>query len=185
MESFIARFAIDPALELTYLTTIALHDASLLNRVKPTDDGLHMLAEPSDARRKNVGAQMKCARFLAILAAVVLFLPAMMIAKDKEEGSVQLTTPIQLGNTRLQPGEYEVEWIPSNSGIKVKFLQQDKTLATVHGEVVELKHPSPYDAVVLKPARSGQGNTIDEIEFDNRSEALRIEPRIKPSGVTP
>ena len=133
---------------------------------------------------ENVGAQMKCARFLAVIATVVLFLPAVMAAKDNDEGSVQLTTPVQLGNTQLQPGEYKVEWTPSDSGIKVKFLQQDKTLATVHGEVVELKHPSPYDAVVLQPARSGQENTIDEIEFDNRSEALRIDPGVRAtSGV--
>jgi hypothetical protein len=128
---------------------------------------------------------MKCVRILAIIAAVVLFLPAIMAAKDKDEGDVQLATPVRLGNTRLQAGEYKVEWMPSNSGVKVKFLQQDKTLATVSGEVVELKHPSPYDAVVLKPAKSGQGNTIDEIVFDNRTEALRIEPGMRASsGVT-
>lgn len=134
---------------------------------------------------KNVGAQMRYVRFLAIIAAVVVFLPAMMAAKDdKDEGNVQLTTPVQLGAIRLPPGEYKVEWMPSNSGVKVNFLQHDKTLATIHGQVVELKHPSPYDAVVLKPAESGQGTTIDEIDFDNRTEALRIEPGMRaPSGV--
>lgn len=126
---------------------------------------------------------MKCVRLFAITAVVVLFLPAVMAAKDKDEGKVQLTTPVQLGTTELQPGEYTVEWTHAGSSVKVNFLQHDKTLATTSGKVVELKHPSPYDAVVLKPTKSGHGKTIDEIDFDNRTEALRIEPTMRtPSG---
>lgn len=123
-------------------------------------------------------------RFFVITAAVVLFLPAFIAAKDKDPGKLQLTTPVELGATQLNPGEYEVEWTNSGSGVKVNFLQNDKTIAMTSGKVVELKHPSPYDAVVLKPTKSGHGKTIDEIDFDNRIEALRIEPGRAQSGAS-
>lgn len=118
---------------------------------------------------------MKCARFL-LIAAIALLLPALAAAKDKDEGGLQLTTAVQLGTTQLQPGDYKVVWTNNGSDVKVTFLQHDKVLATTTGQVIELKHPSPYDDVVLKPVGNSQAKTIDEIDFSNRTEALRIEP---------
>jgi hypothetical protein len=128
---------------------------------------------------ETVGTKMKCVRFFAIMAAILLFLPAVVAAKNKDEGKLQLTASVQLGATQLKPGEYKVEWTHAGSGVKVNFLQNDKTVVTTSGKVVELKHPSPYDAVVLKPTKSGHGKTIDEIDFDNRTEALQIEPTMR------
>ena len=122
---------------------------------------------------------MKSARLLCVIAVFAVFFPLFATAKDRDEGSFQLTVPVQLGATQLQPGEYKAEWTPSGSHVNVSILQHDKVLATAAGQVIELKHPSPYDDVVLKPMKHGQATTIDEIDFENRTEALRIEPMLK------
>jgi hypothetical protein len=126
---------------------------------------------------------MKCARFLPTLAAAVLLLPAIAAAKDKDEGRFQLTTSVELGSVRLEPGEYKVSWISAGSDVKIIFLQDDKIQANAVGEVIELKHPSPYDDVVLKPTNHGQAKTIDEIDFEGRTEALRIKPTASANNV--
>jgi hypothetical protein len=121
--------------------------------------------------------KIKCARFLAV-AALLALLPIAALAADKDEGRIQLTTPVQLGTVHLKPGEYDVAWIPDGSHVKVNFLQNKKVLASAEGSIVEHKQPSPYDAVVLKSTSDGKAQTIDEIDFDNRTESLRIEPVI-------
>lgn len=118
---------------------------------------------------------MKCAR-MVVVAALLSLLPIAAAAADKDEGRIQLTSAVQLGAVQLKPGEYDVAWIPDGSHVKVNFLQHKEVLATAEASVVEHKHPSPYDDVVLKPTQNGRAQTIDEIDFDNRTESLRIEP---------
>jgi hypothetical protein len=119
---------------------------------------------------------MRFAQLVTLIAAVVLLSPIAIFAKQKDQGKMQLGDTVQIGSAQLKPGDYKVEWYGSGPTVKVEFLRYDKMVATTAGKVIELKHPSPYDDVVLKPTKHGQSQTIDEIDFNNRREALRIEP---------
>jgi hypothetical protein len=124
---------------------------------------------------------MKFARFVALIAAFTLLPLAIMVAKEKNQGKLQLTDPVQIGTTQLKPGNYKVEWTGTKPIVKVNFVQNDKTVASSSGRIIELSKPSPDDAVITKSAKSGQARRLEEIDFGNRTEALQIEPRMTSS----
>jgi hypothetical protein len=79
---------------------------------------------------------------------------------------------------RLEPGTYKVEWNGAGPTVQINILQGNKTVATTSGRIVELQRPSSYDDVVLKPVANGNVKTIDEIDFNNRKEGLRLTPNM-------
>jgi hypothetical protein len=114
---------------------------------------------------------MRIARFSALLCAFALALSAGAFAKVKNEGSFDLAQPATIGSTQLQPGHYEVEWTGASGIVSVDVVQHGKTLATAKGTLKELASKAPYNAVTLKPS-SNHSNRIEEIEFNNRKDAL-------------
>jgi hypothetical protein len=94
-------------------------------------------------------------------------------AKDSNSGKFDLEQPAKIGSTVLQPGQYTAEWTGSKDAVKINILQHGKTVATAEGSVKELPTKSPYSSVSM---RSQADNTkrVDEIDFNNRSEALII-----------
>jgi hypothetical protein len=115
---------------------------------------------------------MKCRSLLCLLAGLALLLPVAAVAKDKDQGKVQLANPVHIGTTQLKPGTYKVEWSGNGPVVNINFVRNDKTVATTSGRVVHLKKASPYNAVVVNT----KAKTLDEIDFSNRTEALRIAP---------
>ena len=115
-------------------------------------------------------------RAFCLVIATGLLIPFAAFAKEKDQGNLQLADRVRIGSARLQPGNYKVEWKGSGQNVNVNFLQHRKVMATAEGKLIQLQKPSPYDAAVLH--RNGQGKlkTLDEIDFDNRTEALRLEP---------
>jgi hypothetical protein len=116
--------------------------------------------------------------FAAIILAIILFLPVAAFGREKNEGNLRLPDPVEIGSTRLQPGTYKVEWSGSGPAVHVSILQGKKTVATTSGKILELQRPSSYDDVVLKPVPSRNLESIDEIDFSNRREALRLTPTL-------
>ena len=114
---------------------------------------------------------MQSIRFIAVLtlAAFALSLPS--LAKDANSGNFDLTQTVQVGSTVLQPGHYKAEWTGPNTALQISILRNGKTVATADAKMVNLNHPSPYSAVTLKPT-ANNGKTLDEIQFNNRSETL-------------
>jgi hypothetical protein len=114
---------------------------------------------------------MNSLKYGASFAAVALLLCATAFSKDKNSGSFDLPEPAKVGSTVLQPGHYKVEWTGTEKDVKVSILQRGKTVATANGSIEQLPSKALADAVSLK---TQQDNTksVDEIEFDNRSEAL-------------
>lgn len=118
---------------------------------------------------------MKTARMLSLLSAIALLLPAFALAREQGKADLQLTEQVEIGSTRLQPGNYKVEWNGSGPALSVNFINDDKTVATAPGKLMDLKKPAPYDAVVLKPTANGQAKTIAEIDIAHRRQAVQIE----------
>ena len=121
---------------------------------------------------------MRSLRFVALITGFALFLPGLAIAKQqKNEGKLQLTDSVRIGTSQLKPGNYKVEWDGAGPMVKVNYLENHKTVATSTGKIIDLKKPATEDSYVLKPLKNGKAKTIEEIDFSNRTQALRIQPQ--------
>jgi len=114
---------------------------------------------------------MKIAKYFASFAVLTLALSLGAFAKDNHSGSFTLFETVRVGSTDLEPGHYKAEWSGTANDVKVDILRDGKTVATTQGVIKNLPQPSPYNAVSTKTL---QDNTkaLDEIDFNNRSEAL-------------
>ena len=114
---------------------------------------------------------MRAIKYLASIAALTLFFSLGVFAKDANSSKFDLTQTARIGSTTLQPGHYTAEWTGSNDALNVTILSHRKTVATAHGQLKEMPDKSPYSAVVSHPV-DHDTQQVDEIHFDNRTEAL-------------
>jgi hypothetical protein len=114
---------------------------------------------------------MRSLKYLALTAAAALILTAGAFAKDSNSGKFDLSQPAKIGSTMLQPGHYEAQWTGPNDALQISIRQHGKTLATAQGRLKELPTKSPYTDVVI---RTDQSKQLDEIDFANRMDALRL-----------
>jgi hypothetical protein len=125
---------------------------------------------------------MKKAKIFSLLSAIALLLPTFALANEQGKTKMQLTEQVDIGSTRLKPGNYVVEWNGNGPSLSVQILKDDKTVATAPGKMIELNKPAPYNAVILKPTANGQAKTIDEIDIAHRNQAVQIESNIVSSA---
>jgi hypothetical protein len=120
---------------------------------------------------------MKSFTYLASFALIVVSLSFAAFAgdkeKDKTEGKFNLLEPAQVGSVTLQPGEYKAEWSGSGDTVKVEIMQGGKTVAIAEGKLTQLPQRASTDAVVLNNINNSS-STIEEIEFNHRTEALLL-----------
>jgi hypothetical protein len=90
-------------------------------------------------------------------------------ARDKAL-SIEIFDSVQIGGTKLKPGNYKVEWQGTGSVVQVSFQQNGKTLATVPGTLMTNDDHVTQDAVVTE---TGAGtSTLKEIDFRHLKQAL-------------
>jgi hypothetical protein len=124
---------------------------------------------------------MKHIQYLSAAALALMLLPATTFAKDKSkdkdknEGTLMLSSPVQVGSTMLEPGTYKVEWQNSGSTANVDILQGNKTVATVPATVVSYTD-SQDEAITHHPAEDPQKQTLEEIDFAKQKQGLRLAP---------
>jgi len=114
---------------------------------------------------------MKSVRCFGSFAILTLVLSVSAFAKDNHSGNFTLFDTVHIGSTELQPGHYKAQWTGAANEVKIDILQNGKTVATAAGTIKALQQPSPYDAVTTKTLEDNT-KTVDEIDFNNRSEAL-------------
>ena len=115
--------------------------------------------------------EMQSIRFFAVFSVVALALSLPALAKDTNSGSFDLTQPVQVGSTVLQPGHYKAEWTGPNTALQISILRNGKTVATAQGTLKELPSKAPYDAVTVRNV-DDHTTRVDEIDFNHRTEAL-------------
>ncbi len=115
---------------------------------------------------------MKSAKYLASIAIATLALSLGAFAKDSHSGNFTVSDKVQVGSTQLPPGDYKAEWTGPANDLKVVIMRHGKTVATTEGKIKDLQQPAPYSAVLTK--QTGTTLTLDEIEFNNRNEALQL-----------
>jgi hypothetical protein len=113
---------------------------------------------------------MKFAQAVAAFAILTSVLSANSFAKDNHSGKFTLTDPVRVGSTELAPGRYQAEWSGPADAVKIEILQNGNTVATVAGQIKNLPRPAPYNSVATKTKNDTR--TLDEIEFNNRTDAL-------------
>jgi len=116
---------------------------------------------------------MKCVKYVAVLATLILGLSLGAFAKDKNEGKFTLGDTAEVGSTQLKPGDYKVEWQGSGDLVQVKILQGNKVVATTTAKLVEQNKPAPTDSVTLDNQTSTK--ILREIDFGKRRESLVFE----------
>lgn len=116
---------------------------------------------------------MRALKYLVLLSALAFAFTISAVAKDSNSGKFDLQQTAKIGSAVLQPGHYEAQWTGPNNAVKINILQHGKTVATAEGSIKQLPTKSPYGAISMKPA-ANQTQRVDEIDFNNRSEALVI-----------
>ena|SRR5579884_2750843 len=114
---------------------------------------------------------MRAIKYLALITAATVVFSLGAFAKDFHSGKFELTQPARIGSTLLPAGHYTAEWNGSNHAVSVDVLSHGKTVATAQGHIKELPTKSPYNAVSTR-TRNDHSQQVDEIDFDNHSEAL-------------
>lgn len=114
---------------------------------------------------------MRVIKYVASIAALALVFSLGAFARDLNSGKFDLTQSARIGSTVLQPGPYKAEWSGPNNALNVTIVSHRKTVATAHGHLKEMPNRAPYTAVSIHTRRDNI-QQVDEIDFDQRSEAL-------------
>ena len=69
---------------------------------------------------------MKFLRYLALLSLTALLFPAVTLARNSNEHTVNLTDSVRVSHIHLKAVEYKVEWNGSGPNVEVRFLQHGK-----------------------------------------------------------
>jgi hypothetical protein len=111
---------------------------------------------------------MRLIKYLASIVAVAVVLSLGAFAKDQNSGKFDLTQTARVGSTTLQPGHYKAEWTGPSNALQISIIQNGKTVATTKGHLKELPTKAENNAVTIKT----NTNRVEEIDFNNRTEAL-------------
>jgi len=121
---------------------------------------------------------MKFRMLYVLTIAAATLLSASVFAKAKNQGSMTVDQTIQIGSTQLKPGHYKVEWSDTATAnqVNVEFVRNGKTVATVPAQLKSRANPSPYNDIVTSEKKNNQPEQLQEIDFNNRTQALIMEP---------
>ncbi len=114
---------------------------------------------------------MKCAKYTALLSALLLLLPLSVWARAKNQHSLKIRDSVQVGATQLKPGTYEVEWQEAGPVVHVEFVKNGKTMATASGTLKMNDAQVSEDDIVVQ-STSDHRKVLKEIDFQRQKEAL-------------
>ncbi len=110
-----------------------------------------------------------------LLGVLLVVVPVISFAATKK--SLTITDQVTVGSTVLKPGDYKVEWDGNGSSVQVKFVQNNKTIATAPATVQAKSNP--YDGA-LDLRGSDNAKTLHSIDFKNAT--LVFDQGSSPSG---
>jgi hypothetical protein len=137
----------------------------------PTHDMSICSKKKASKNESQENIEMKFVQYFTFFTVIALVLSVGALAKDSHSGNFTLADTVQVGSTQLAPGNYKAEWDGPADNVKINIVRHGKTVATTEGKIKDLQQPAPYDAVALKTLGNNT-KALDEIEFNNRNEAL-------------
>ena len=118
---------------------------------------------------------MKTSYFAAVLSLTfVLGFGGSAYAARNSAHSVEIFDAVQIGGTKLKPGNYKVEWQGTGPAVQVSFQQNGKTVLTAPGTLKTNDDQVIQDAIVTEATGAGT-STLKEIDFGHQREALVFE----------
>jgi hypothetical protein len=115
---------------------------------------------------------MKTSYFAAVLSLTCLLgFGGSAYAARNNAHSVEISEALQIGGTRLKPGNYKVQWQGTGPMVQVSFQQNGKTVVTAPGMLKMSDHQVKQDAIVTEATGAGT-STLKEIDFRHQKEAL-------------
>jgi hypothetical protein len=98
--------------------------------------------------------------------AMMLLIPAIAFAAQKNSASLKLDQPVTVAGTQLAPGQYKLVWNGSDSDMNVSFTQGNKTLATAHGTLGS----NPTNEEAIETVTAADNTTVlQAVDFKNIS----------------
>jgi hypothetical protein len=115
---------------------------------------------------------MKTLYFAAVLSLTCLLgFGGSAYAARNNAHSVDISDAVQIGGTKLKPGNYKVEWQGTGPAVQVSFQQNGKTVVTVPGTLKTNDDQVIQDAIVTEATGAG-ASTLKEIDFHHLKQAL-------------
>ena len=84
---------------------------------------------------------------------------------------VEISNAVEIGGTRLKPGNYKVEWQGTGPAVQVSFEQNGKAVVTVPGTLKTNDDQVKQDAIVSEASGAGT-STLKESDFRHLKQAL-------------
>jgi hypothetical protein len=115
---------------------------------------------------------MKTLYFAAVLSLTcMLGFGGSAYAARNSAHSVEISDAVQIGGTKLKPGNYKVEWQGTGPAVQVSFQQNGKTVVTVPGTLKTNDDQVTQDTIVTETTGAGT-STLKEIDFGHQKEVL-------------
>ena len=105
-----------------------------------------------------------------VLGAAVLLASSAFAAT---KASLQLSNPVTVNGTTLQPGEYKVQWEGDGPNVEISILQGKNVVAKAPAHVVELQTTAADDAAVTRKNDNGP-NSLTGIRFHGQKRSLEL-----------
>lgn len=89
---------------------------------------------------------------LSNFSGTLLLLLSLVIATSAlaaNSGTMQISSAATVNGKQLSPGQYQVKWDASGSGVQVSILKGRNVVATGPAKLIDLKESSHSNAVVL------------------------------------
>ena len=106
-----------------------------------------------------------------LLLGLALLLATSGFAANK--GSMQVSDPVTVNGTQLNPGEYSVKWDGAGPNVEVSIMRGKNVVATVPARVVDLNQSPVRDSLVTIVNNDGH-TSLNEIRFAGKTRALAI-----------
>jgi hypothetical protein len=109
--------------------------------------------------------------FKSVILGLALLLASTAFAATK--ATLALTNPAVVNGTKLNAGEYKVEWDGTGPNVEVSILQGKNIVAKTTAKLVDLSSPSPYNTAIVSKASDG-GTALTGVRFEGKKFALEI-----------
>jgi hypothetical protein len=112
----------------------------------------------------------------ATLSKSIFLGAALLLASTAFAGTkanLQITSPTNVNGTRLQPGDYKVEWDGAGPNVEVSILKGKNVVAKVPAHVVDLSTPAANSAAVVKSNGDGT-SSLSGVRFEGKKFALEF-----------
>jgi hypothetical protein len=98
----------------------------------------------------------------ALFAFVLLVVGVATVAAQQTSATLDLSEPVTIAGTTLNPGHYKVKWQNSGQQATLTILSGKRVVATVPAQVTQESGPNA-DNVALKLTESGSTKTVTAV----------------------